>query len=38
MICFKGKRRYNRFEDAVKARKLAEENLHDRFCKKTPEA
>ena len=34
-ICFKGKRyslgRYGRFEDAVKARKLAEENLHDKF-------
>lgn len=34
-ICFKGKRyslgRYQRFEDAVKARKLAEENLHDKF-------
>ncbi|MDE7219307.1 MAG: hypothetical protein K2O45_06780 [Oscillospiraceae bacterium] len=34
-ICFKGRRyslgRYRRFEDAVKARKLAEENLHDKF-------
>ena len=34
-ICFKGKRyslgRYGRFEDAVRARKLAEENLHDKF-------
>lgn len=35
MICFKGKRyylgSYNRFEDAVKARKRAEEELHDSF-------
>ena len=34
-ICFKGKRyylgSYGRFEDAVKARKRAEENLHDSF-------
>lgn len=34
-ICFKGKRRYlgafHCFEDAVKARKRAEEELHDRF-------
>lgn len=34
-ICFKGQRRYLGsyvdFEDAVKARKLAEEELHDRF-------
>lgn len=34
-ICFKGKRyylgSYGKFEDAVKARKVAEENLHDRF-------
>ena len=34
-ICFKGKRyylgRYPRFEDAVKARKRAEESLHDSF-------
>ncbi len=36
-ICFKGKRyylgSYARFEDAVKARKLAEENLHDSFLR-----
>jgi len=35
MICFKGKRYYlggyHRFEDAVKARKRAEEELHNRF-------
>lgn len=35
MICFKGKRyylgSYHRFEDAVKARKRAEEELHDKF-------
>ena len=34
-ICFKGKRRYlgsyTDFEDAVKARKRAEEDIHDRF-------
>ena len=34
-ICFKGKRyylgSYERFEDAVKARKRAEEEMHDRF-------
>ena len=34
-ICFKGKRyylgSYRCFDDAVKARKRAEENLHDRF-------
>lgn len=34
-ICFKGKRHYlggyHKFEDAVKARKHAEERLHDRF-------
>ena len=34
-ICFKGKRRYlgryQKFEDAVKARKRAEENLYDSF-------
>jgi len=34
-ICFKGKRYYlgyyRRFEDAVKARKRAEEDLHDKF-------
>ena len=37
MICFKGKRHYlgshARFEDAVKARKRAEEELHDRFLR-----
>lgn len=36
-ICFKGKRyylgSYARFEDAVRARKLAEENLHDNFLR-----
>lgn len=35
IICFKGKRyylgSYHSFEDAVKARKLAEEELHDKF-------
>ena len=40
-ICFKGKRyylgSYTRFEDAVKARKNAEENLHDRFLKEYEE-
>lgn len=34
-ICFKGRRRYlgsySEFEDAVKARKRAEEDIHDRF-------
>ena len=34
-ICFKGKRyylgSYKNFEDAVKARRRAEENMHDRF-------
>ena len=34
-ICFKGKRRYlgsyTDFEEAVKARKRAEEDIHDRF-------
>lgn len=34
-ICFKGKRyylgRYQKFEDAVSARRVAERNLHDRF-------
>ena len=34
-ICFKGKRKYlgsyTDFEDAVKARKRAEEDIHDRF-------
>ncbi len=37
MICFKGKRYYlgcyARFEDAVKARKRAEETLHDQFVR-----
>lgn len=36
-ICFKGKRyylgSYARFEDAVRARKSAEENLHDQFLR-----
>lgn len=36
-ICFKGKRHYlggyKRFEDAVQARKRAEEELHDRFVR-----
>lgn len=36
-ICFKGKRyylgRYRQFEDAVNARKRAEENLHDSFLR-----
>ena len=36
-ICFKGKRyylgSYDLFEDAVKARKYAEENLHDKFLR-----
>ena len=36
-ICFKGKRHYlgsySRFEDAVKARKRAEEDLHDGFLR-----
>ena len=36
-ICFKGKRyylgSYGRFEDAVKARKRAEEELHDGFLR-----
>ena len=36
-ICFKGKRyylgSYSRFEDAVKARKRAEEDLHDGFLR-----
>lgn len=40
-ICFKGKRHYLgsyiRFEDAVEARKNAEENLHDRFLKEYTE-
>ena len=38
MMCFKGKRYYlgcyARFEDAVKARKQAEETLHDQFVQK----
>lgn len=42
MICFKGKRYYlggyRRFEDAVKARRTAEENLHDRFLREFAEA
>lgn len=37
MICFKGKRHYlgsyTRFEDAVKARRAAEETLHDEFVR-----
>ena len=37
MICFKGKRHYlgsyARFEDAVKVRKRAEEELHDKFLR-----
>ena len=41
-ICFKGKRyylgSYQRFEDAVRARKQAEENLHDRFLQEFSEA
>jgi len=36
-ICFKGKRYslgyYQQFEDAVKARKRAEEELHDKFLR-----
>lgn len=36
-ICFKGRRyylgSYSRFEDAVKARKRAEEELHDGFLR-----
>ena len=36
-ICFKGKRHYLgsyiRFEDAVKARKRGEEDLHDKFLR-----
>ncbi len=36
-ICFKGKRyylgSYHSFEEAVKARKYAEENLHDKFVR-----
>ena len=36
-ICFKGRRyylgAYHQFEDAVKARKRAEEELHDRFVR-----
>lgn len=41
-ICFKGKRyylgSYGKFEDAVKARKRAEEDLHDSFLKGFSEA
>lgn len=41
-ICFKGKRyylgSYSRFEDAVKARKRAEENIHDRFLREFAES
>ncbi|MBD5150214.1 MAG: hypothetical protein HDT18_07585 [Oscillibacter sp.] len=37
MICFKGKRyylgSYSRFEDAVRARKRAEEKFHDNFLR-----
>ena len=37
VICFKGRRyylgSYSRFEDAVKARKRAEEELHDGFLR-----
>ena len=40
-ICFKGKRyylgSYSRFEDAVKARKRAEEELHDGFLREFAE-
>lgn len=40
-ICFKGKRYYlgkfEKFEDAVKARKNAEEKLHDTFLKQLEE-
>lgn len=40
-ICFKGRRRslgsYARFEDAVKARKRAEEELHDSFLQEVAE-
>ena len=40
-ICFKGKRHYlgsyTSFEDAVKARRRAEENLHDRFLQEYAE-
>lgn len=41
-ICFKGKRHYlggfHRFEDAVRARKQAEEALHDRFVREFSES
>ncbi|MCI8887553.1 MAG: hypothetical protein HFG70_05645 [Hungatella sp.] len=41
-ICFKGKRyylgAYHRFEDAVKARRLAEENLHRKFLEEFTQA
>ena len=40
-ICFKGKRHYlgsyARFEDAVKARRRGEENLHDKFLREFDE-
>ncbi|MDE7170723.1 MAG: hypothetical protein K2O11_02460 [Oscillospiraceae bacterium] len=40
-ICFKGKRHYLgsyiRFEDAVKARKRGEEDLHDKFLREFDE-
>ncbi|MBD5084625.1 MAG: hypothetical protein HDT33_06075 [Clostridiales bacterium] len=40
-ICFKGKRHYlgnyARFEDAVKARKRGEEDLHDKFLREFDE-
>ena len=41
-ICFKGKRHYlgcyENFEDAVKARKMAEERYHDSFVREFDEA
>ena len=41
MICFQGKRyylgSYTRFEHAVKARKRAEETLHDSFLREFAE-
>lgn len=40
-ICFKGERHYlgsyTRFEDAVKARKRGEEDLHDKFLREFDE-
>lgn len=40
-ICFKGKRyylgSYNKFEDAVKARKKAEDEMHDEFLRQFAE-